>query len=583
MSVFVRATLVVLLATAILPARGWGADRVVDYLYVDANEGGSSGGHVALRVGEDVFHFEYRRPGILALRREPFDEFVEEYARRENRTIEVSRIPVTEENYRQLHDRFRRRHLIQRQHLDALERLRSGRRTLEELRAGEVAIEGAGFFSADVASEQPLLALRQRVLDTYGARFLAERRAELMERLAWLDPSPVRNPLPVAAGQMPTPTYEFPQRYRDTLTALVALEMLASARALLATTTITSSDEALTVRDDEAVLLPQLSEALAASLVRLVDSRRPDWGFPLLLGMARLVALERTRVSGHWVLVDSSPLVHQEIESTRTALKPEVIARIRGTARSDLDAARGKLIARLHADGVFAEREFADLEDAGGRVIAGRHRPPHDQAGQVRPAPHAALLAPSPPILAESLVAAVEREDAFARDVAELYRYHLITSNCVTELLREMDAVLLGDRGESVAPRDFIPAASAIAVGERYPVSETFMILSRRREGLARLYEEDNPLKVFFRESNALTSTLYHRNPRDSAFLFFTDDVVVTRPLFGAVNLIAGFVTSAAGVATLPFDGGERLRAGVRGAIFSLPELFFQNIRKGSF
>jgi hypothetical protein len=583
MSVFVRATLVVLLATAILPARGWGADRVVDYLYVDANEGGSSGGHVGLRVGDDVFHFEYRRPGLLVLRREPFDEFVEEYARRENRTIEVSRIPVTEEKHRELHDRFRRRHLIQRQHLDALEALRAGRRTLEELRAGEVAIEGAGLFSVDAASDGTLLALRQRVLDTYGAGFLAERRAELVERLARLDPSPVRNPLRVAAEQVPAPTYEFPQRYRDTLTALVAVGTLASPGALSASATITSSDEALTVRDDEAVLLPQLSEALGASLVRLVDSRRPDRGFPLLLGMARLVALERTRASGQWVLVDSSPLVHQEIGSTRTALKPEAIARIRGAARSDLDAALGKLIARLHADGVFAEREFADLEDAAVRVVAGRHRPPHDQAGHVRPALHAALLAPSPTILAESLVAAGEREDAFTRDVAKLYRYHLITSNCVTELLREMDTVLLGDRGGSAAFRDFIPAASAVGIDQRYQVSERFEILPRRREGLARLYEEENPLKVFFRESNAFTSTLYHRNPRDSAFLFFTDDVVVARPLFGAVNLIAGFATSAAGVVTLPFDGGERLRAGVRGAIFSLPELLFQNIRKGSF
>lgn len=110
-----------------------------------------------------------------------------------------------------------------------------------------------------------------------------------------------------------------------------------------------------------------------------------------------------------------------------------------------------------------------------------------------------------------------------------------------------------------------------------------FRILSRRRAGLAKLYEEEHPVRVFLRESNTLTSTLYPRNPRDSAFLFFTDDVVVTRPLFGAVNLLVGVATSAAGLARLPFDGGEMLWAGVRGTVFSLPELFFQNIRKGSF
>ena len=88
---------------------------------------------------------------------------------------------------------------------------------------------------------------------------------------------------------------------------------------------------------------------------------------------------------------------------------------------------------------------------------------------------------------------------------------------------------------------------------------------------------------VFFRESNTLTSAIYRRNPEDSIFVFFTDDAVVVRPLFGVVNLVVGLAASAVGLATLPVDGGATLWAGLKGAIFSLPELFFQNIRKGSF
>ena len=66
-------------------------------------------------------------------------------------------------------------------------------------------------------------------------------------------------------------------------------------------------------------------------------------------------------------------------------------------------------------------------------------------------------------------------------------------------------------------------------------------------------------------------------------FLFFTDDQVVPRPLFGAMNLLTGLGASAVGVAMLPVDGGETLWAGLRGALFSLPELVFHNIRKGTF
>src|SRR2546430_17361663 len=85
--------------------RSWASDRFIDYLYVDANEGGSSGGHAGLRVGDDVFHFEYRRPGILVLRRETFDDFRREYTGLENRTIEASRIPGSEETFRLVRER----------------------------------------------------------------------------------------------------------------------------------------------------------------------------------------------------------------------------------------------------------------------------------------------------------------------------------------------------------------------------------------------------------------------------------------------------------------------------------------------
>ena len=120
-------------------------------------------------------------------------------------------------------------------------------------------------------------------------------------------------------------------------------------------------------------------------------------------------------------------------------------------------------------------------------------------------------------------------------------------------------------------------------MNERYGVSEVSRILSYRRAGLARLYGAENPLRVFLRESNTITSTLYQRNSRDSAFLFFTDDLVLTRPVFGAVNLITGMAASVVGLVMAPFDGGKILSAGVRGAVFSLPEVLFQNIRKGSF
>ena len=45
----------------------------VDYLYINASEGSASGGHAALRFGDQVFHFEHREPGIIVLARNRFD------------------------------------------------------------------------------------------------------------------------------------------------------------------------------------------------------------------------------------------------------------------------------------------------------------------------------------------------------------------------------------------------------------------------------------------------------------------------------------------------------------------------------
>ena len=39
---------------------------------------------------------------------------------------------------------------------------------------------------------------------------------------------------------------------------------------------------------------------------------------------------------------------------------------------------------------------------------------------------------------------------------------------------------------------------------------------------------------------------------------------------------------AAIGLLQLPFDGGHSLSSGLRGAVFSLPEIAFFNIRKGT-
>ena len=172
-----------------------------------------------------------------------------------------------------------------------------------------------------------------------------------------------------------------------------------------------------------------------------------------------------------------------------------------------------------------------------------------------------------------------------------------MTWNCVTEIFRTIDAALglpagadareesirrLGGHVDVEGTLNFIPAAADEAVRSAYTVSETIELPSYRLARLAQMYRRENPLRVYLRESNTVTSTLYQRNPDDSAFLFFTDAALPVRPILGALNLVTGLGVSAAGLFMAATDGGDTLRAGLRGILFSLPELVFFNIRKGS-
>jgi hypothetical protein len=182
-------------------------------------------------------------------------------------------------------------------------------------------------------------------------------------------------------------------------------------------------------------------------------------------------------------------------------------------------------------------------------------------------------------------------------EVERLYGYDLVARNCVTEIFATIDDAFAenpGARTPAAAERaalgghvdgergfNFIPFVSARAVNETYRVAERVHLPSYRHYWLALMLHEKDPVATRLRESNTLTSRLYQRGSSD-VFLFFTDDDAVLRPILGATNVIVGTGAAAAGLLALPFDNGDLALGGLRGVLFSLPELAFVNIRKGS-
>lgn len=595
-----------------------GPPRFLDYLYINASEGSASGGHVALRFGDQVFHFEHRPPGLLVLARAQFEHFRHLYGDLENRTIQMSRIQVSEETYDLLLAQFSRRHLAQRQRLEVLAAMHEDRKLLEALREQRVvAVDGLGLFvdvantAADRAERAHALdALRARVVARFGPEFIADRIAELTARLAALEPEGPSSTV-ATDEEIGPPSYAFSARFNDTSQALAALDVLDGARHLRPDA-IRSGSAELPLKPAEAARVTRLADALEDSLVRLMDTTRPDWGLSMLVGMARLIALRETVETAHWRFLDSFPVDTAVLPPIHTSGRRIHLTTIRENNRLQLERARKSLLDAMDIAAEFPEIEYARLESMANRWLEvsqalDEGQPLRVHAGVLLPArpgrPAATRLPSYPAVSLTRAVQAAAREEArLAAALERDYPYNVVTRNCVSEIFRELDAALaravhtengavireesirrLGGHVAMVGSLNFVPQISALVVEGTYAVADRLDFASYRRRRLAEMQRGENPVWVFLRESNVVTSTFYRMQPRDSIFLFFTDDLVAPRPLFGAMNLITGLAAGAVGLTMLPVDGGETLWAGIRGAVFSLPELVFQNIRKGSF
>ncbi len=185
-----------------------------------------------------------------------------------------------------------------------------------------------------------------------------------------------------------------------------------------------------------------------------------------------------------------------------------------------------------------------------------------------------------------------ENSELQAAKISSRYSYNLITKNCVNELQRTVNSSfsgseeseeVLGGWIDPVADRVFIPYDFFSKVKTHYRVVQVQVYPARRLAALAEQPAGESGIEQWFREGNTITSTLYQPRQQDTSFLFFTDDIVWARPPLGLINLAWAALHALGGLFYLPTDGSENLRQGLRGMMYSFPELFFLNIRKGSY
>ena len=549
----------------------WNASAAeIAFAYAHPNVGMATGGHAAFVAGDTAYHVQADGAGLFRIVRDGWDHFTYVYSTLQNRPLSIAHVAVTDRVREALLDRFARVYVEQdldyarrdERALDLawLEALRDGR-PLPPLRA-------AGLLSPDRADDPDARTLAARLRERAGAGMPASSSVALSTS----DPAALRDQLALRE-------------------ALRGLERAYGLDPEALATLPAGRDDPLT--SEERAALGSLAAQLERDLVDLLFSDRPDRGYALLLFEARWLAIQRSLGEGRLRVLD--PFAGRT--PPPLAQISEASAAERARRLEYLDRTLRRVRRAVLASGRLDTASYNVLEEAAGVIQRAVRDAPGVELLEVarRQAPvrgRSVEFVPSE-LPSEARLAAARAELARAEArLRERWSYALLRRNCITELadvvvaaFASLDAAdrALGGRIPAGEPLAAIPAVFFARVRERLREVRVEHRLAHRVRALEVLTERDPRAWTRVRESIAPLAHLYTPKLRDGAFLLFTDDVFWRRPLYGSANLAYGLGYAALGALASPLDGGRRWQAGIAGALWSLPELAFQNVRKGTF
>ncbi len=558
----------------------------LDFLYVNANAGEAAGGHTALRLGDSVFHYQFFPDKTFLLVREDWNHFRFLYNDLHNRTISLASLPLDHAVYAGIKSHFTELLVAQQQFFDEFEAVQEEEAFVREMLDGSfgLPVPGLGFFTKKELPSLSSATLQARIEARLGSAFLQQTVAEEKENLQRIIDA-------VTSGKRVGRTLG------EQLVLVESFRMLAEKWDLDEGALIVpmAGEEGLSSQETE--YLRRFGEQLAHSVVQLLHSTRPDRGESLLLQTARYLVVQRSLAAGRLYTLDPFPddartvrLTDEDLEGERVRfLQEDLLGRAAERSRlffqekshpqvaySLLEASRARAWELLQAG--KGQRQVRILAKV---MLPARSR--MVSLGNLERAEEPLLATRQ--VLAEELKVLREKSE-------ELYGYNLFLRNCATELIRSLNSTFLdAESGRAALGGWLEPDSELVFVPflfyeqslAAFPLEKEEVLTARRLRNMEDLYHRESDLLVWLRESNTLSSTLYEPRVKDTPFLFFTDDSLLLRPIQGILNVGYATLHGMAGIATLPFDGGDRLHQASRGIFYSLPELAFGNIRKGSY
>lgn len=576
------------------------------FLYIDANTGGSSGGHSAIKLDDTVYHFQ-NDEGYTRLARESWQRFRFIYNDVDNRNIHSATIALRTEDLQRIRDHLSLRFLTQNRQVDYLAALQRDEVFLAAQESGTpVDIAGVGFFSQRPHEADTPEEIRVNIEQAHSPGFIHEERQRLSRRLqnlAYFPPQKVASlRLDLYPDYAPTYSEQVEDAYAHWF-VLTAIDLgwplqdgiLIDAGPLDSTSSDPLNSKPSQSTQPNRAWLMRYREQLAEGIERMIAQPYPGSGAPLLLSLARHQAISLSLASGRFLLLD---VLASPSQKNRLPLEDEERVLLRGLIgqlQKNLRTLIAEGFRRPEPDESIYHRlevAAAELKEAESGLDQGRT--PHfiHLEGPPKGLGHALLpRSMTAASVRDARKSAAGRSEQFLELMQATYQYQLITHNCVTELARAVNSSFeTNDEtqalGGHLAPGEdqgFIPFRFFELVRQHYRVSGIETLPSRRNRRLAELNTDGGDWAVLTRESNTLTSNIYRPRVGDSAFLMFTEHAFWSRPLLGALNLGYAMAASSVGLFTAPADEGALIREGLFGVLFSIPELGLWNIRKGSF
>jgi hypothetical protein len=559
--------------------------KTLDFIYVNANTGEAAGGHTAIRLGSTVFHFQFFPEGRFLLVRESWSHFRYVYNELRNRSIFIARIPLTPSVYHKVRNNFTNFLIEQQQDLDQLQRVEDQWHLLAQLVGGamQLELETVGLFDLKSDGDVDKSSLHQAIQKQLGDNYVSTELQKVEIRLA---------NLVVDYGKQTT-GISWIARLQNTILERESLQILEAGLSLAPDSIFGPPQGAPELTSEQRHVLEEYREKLAESIIGLLQSRRPDRARSLLLQTARYQVVNRSLATGTLLTLDPFSSRANLVPIKQKDGLPGLHAQLQQNA---VQAQRNFYMEKAHPDIAYTimETALARLHELENALHDGS--PVRVEPGKLLPSRKGYVSLSKISIPRSRLhVLVVENEEQLGRlrqQVDRKYSYDLIARNCATELLRLLNSSFLdsaigqSELGGWLAPEGgliFIPNQFYLQVDKHFSVQEKDVFLSRRLRQLNELNENGNALAVKVRESNTFSSTLYMRRNEDTTFIFFTDDAWLLRPIFGVINLLWGATNGIGGLFIMPIDGGERFYQGLRGIFYSIPELFFSNIRKGTY